>query len=114
MVTNCPDEFHVDEDVIESRYPTIGDFYFSWRGAYETAFEEQECHLGSTAEVFPDPRVRVAWEVEGLLLACWLAFQDDVEGVEYMPGKTAYQVEKGETVAVLCQFLRETGTLLEA
>jgi hypothetical protein len=28
---------------------------------------------------------RVAWETEGLLIACWLALQDGVEEVEYRP-----------------------------
>src|SRR6266536_3099676 len=38
---------HVDTNVIENRYPSLEPFYFEWQETYESAFERQECHLGS-------------------------------------------------------------------
>ena len=57
--------------------------------------------------MFPDAHERAAWEVEGCLIACWLALRDDVEGVEYRPGEKAYLV-KGDGVGdVLECFLKD-------
>ena len=83
-----PGQSHVDANVIERRYPLLDPFYFEWREIYESAFEQQKCHLGSGKEVFAEVHERVAWETEGFLIACWLALQDDVEEVEYKSSGT--------------------------
>lgn len=82
-------------------------FYFAWQEAFESLFEQQACHLGSQSEVFPNRLERLVCELEGFLIACWLALQDDVEGVEYQPGLTAYQVEKANVIEVMGQFMRD-------
>ena len=104
---------HIDADVIEDRYPTLAPLYFEWQEIYETAFERQKCHLGSGKEVFPGVHERVAWEAEGLLIACWLALQDDVEKVEYKPSK-AYRLERGWMEGELLRFLGDMEVLLES
>lgn len=98
---------HVDENDISSRYPELHDYYFAWQDVYESAFEKQGCHLGAQAEVFPDAHERAAWEVEGCLIACWLALREDVEGVEYRPGEKAYLVKADGVVDVLEEFLKD-------
>ncbi|KLJ08551.1 hypothetical protein EMPG_16026 [Blastomyces silverae] len=35
---NPPGEIHVDEDIIEARYPTLAPFYFAWQDIYENLF----------------------------------------------------------------------------
>ena len=106
---------HVDTNDIESRYPRLAPYYFDWQDRYESSFENQECHLGADAEVFPDPHVRAAWEVEGCLMACWLALQEDVEKVEYLAGETGFllETEKVGTGDVLRKFIEHADRSLE-
>ena len=102
------DEFEspeIDDQVIEARYPTLWPYYETWRQTYETAFEKQGCHLGSGAEVFPDVVERIAWDVEGLLMASWLALREDVAGVEYFPREKKFHLEKGGLEEELPGFL---------
>jgi hypothetical protein len=40
-------------NVIEERYLFLARYYFEWQTIYGSAFERQECHLGSGKEVFP-------------------------------------------------------------
>jgi hypothetical protein len=82
--------------VIAARYPTLEPYFSAWRDAYESAFEQQEYHLGSKTKIFPDVHVRVAWKVERFLLACWLALQADVKGVTFEPEGVVYPVENGK------------------
>lgn len=108
---SSPDEPHVDEDVIEGRYPTLAPFYFEWQDIFNTAFERQECHLGSGKPVFSESHQRVAWETEGFLIACFLALQDDVEEVEYQASGT-YRVERMTLEGEWGRFLSDMETLL--
>lgn len=100
----------MEEEDISSRYPILASYYFDWQELYESAFEDQGCHLDQSAEVFPDAHERAAWKMEGFLIACWLALREDVDTVEYKPeGKgKAYLLEgnvgKGE---ILREFLRD-------
>lgn len=88
------DDYHVDDDVIEDRYATFYPSFESWREVYETSFEAQECHLSSGPPVFADDRVRIGWILEGLLLGCWLALQEDVKSVSYKPESKEYLLLK--------------------
>lgn len=99
--------YHVDEDEISSRYPALQAHYFAWQETYETAFEKQGCHLGSHARSFPNAQECAAWEVEGCLIACWLALSDDVERVEYRPGQKSYLVKRDGIEGVLERFLKD-------
>ena len=99
------DDPHVNLEVIQERYPILSPYYQAWRQRYETEFERQELHLGSDAEVFPDVADRISWDVEGLMIACSLALQNDVLSVEYIPRSTRYQVEKGTIETDLPDFL---------
>lgn len=61
--------------------------------------------------VFSDAYERAAWELEGCLIACWLALGDDVESVEYTPRREGmvYMVrgDGDEISEVLMSCLRE-------
>ncbi|KAL2369017.1 hypothetical protein BDBG_08937 [Blastomyces gilchristii SLH14081] len=102
---NPTNESHIDEKTIEDRYPTLAPFYLAWRDIYEKSFEQQGCDRGSGLEPFPDIADRVAWEVEGFLIACWLVLQDDTERVTYTILAGTYQIDKKSTDSVLRQFL---------
>jgi hypothetical protein len=108
------DTIHVDEDVIEDRYPRLAKFYFEWRDIYEASFERQECDLGSHADAFPHVEELVAWATEGFLMACWLALQDNVKEVKYDPGTgpTKYYLLKGQLEDELMRFLTDMEALL--
>ena len=60
--------------------------------------------------MFPDRHERAAWEVEGCLIACWLALREDFEGVEYKSGEKAYLVKRDGIENVLNKFLRDVDT----
>ncbi len=100
-------DVHVDENDISTRYPGLRAYYFAWQEVYESAFEKQGCHLGAQVEVFPDALERAAWEVEGCLIACWLALREDVVGIEYRPGEKAYLIKGDGVRDVLEGFLRD-------
>ena len=108
-----PGSSNIDDEDIESRYPSLAPYFFAWRALYEDAFYEQEIHLGSKAEVIPDVAVRVAWLIEGFLMACWLALQRDVGSTEFLPGDKAYTVEKATVNKELNKFLESMDALLE-
>ena len=74
---------------------------------HESAFEKQGCHLGSGASSFPNAQELAAWEVEGCLIACWLALSDDVERVEYWPGEKSYLVKRDGVEGVLERVLKD-------
>lgn len=95
----------VDDDVIEARFPRLWAYYDVWRQTYETAFKGQGCHLVTGAEAFPNAADRIAWDAEGMLMACWLALREDVESVEYLPRANQYRVEKASIEKQLPQFL---------
>ncbi|CAI7626677.1 unnamed protein product [Penicillium bialowiezense] len=88
------DDYEVEDEDIDSRYPSFYPSFERWKEVYFKAFEEQECHLGSHKPVFTDVRVHVGWLVEGLLLGCWLALQEDVKSVSYHPGSIEYRLLK--------------------
>ncbi|KAG5289656.1 carbonic anhydrase [Histoplasma ohiense] len=68
--------------------------------------------MGSGLEPFPDTPDRVAWEVEGFLIACWLGLQDDTEQVLYTLPTGTYQIDKKSKDSVLRQFLIDEDILL--
>ncbi|KAF2127572.1 hypothetical protein P153DRAFT_387314 [Dothidotthia symphoricarpi CBS 119687] len=103
----------VDLDVIKERYPSLSPYYETWRQVYETEFEKQECHLGSSAEVFPDRDDRIVWDVEGFLLACWLVLRPEVRSVEYAPRSATYVVEKNNINNVALTFLQDLAGEME-
>ena len=80
--------------MIEGRYPNLTTFYFEWRDIYETSFERQECHFGVKAPTFPQVEELVSWATEGVLMACWLALQDNVSLGMVILGM--YYLEKGK------------------
>lgn len=104
---------HVDMNVIEDRYPSLAPYYFEWQTIYESAFEWQECHPGNGKEVFPEVHKRVTWEIEGLLFACWLALQNNVEEIEYEPSEI-YRLKRGRMEEELRRFLADMEALLES
>ncbi|QSS56713.1 hypothetical protein I7I53_05005 [Histoplasma capsulatum var. duboisii H88] len=109
---NPSNKSHVDEKTIEDRYPTLAPFYLAWRDVYERSFEQQGCDMGSGLEPFPNTADRVAWEVEGFLIACWLGLQDDTKQVLYTLPTSTYQIDKKSKDSVLRQFLIDEDDIL--
>jgi hypothetical protein len=68
---------HADANVIEGRYPSLELFYFQWQETYESAFEGQECHLGSGKEIF----LRTCGLANGRVPSLRVALQDFVDEV---------------------------------
>lgn len=99
-------------DAIDVRYPGLAPLYWTWHGVHDEAFEKQSCHLGSRADVFPDLRERVGWEVAGFLIASFLVLQDNVASVEYSPDNDKrYLLMKGRLDDVV-KFLDDENDLL--
>lgn len=94
--TGNPHSFqpHVDEDIIQARYPALWPYYNAWVQEYNDNFKQNELDLGSHTEVFEDVETETAWHVEGLLMACWLVLQEDVGSVEYSPHSAEYLLKK--------------------
>lgn len=111
---NLEDAGEVDEEELEERYSDAWNkAYGDWRDRYTAAFEKQEVHLGSHKHPFPDMEERKAWAVEGLLLACWLSLQPDVENVEYGPGFDKVDLNKDSADTALQTFLGELENFLQ-
>lgn len=111
------DEFgtgpNVDDDDLRERYAAPWcDAYDVWVDRYTQAFEAAECHLGSYADPFPDVTDRAVFQLEGMLLATWLALQPGVDSVKFPDYETKkdYQIVKDEpskALASLIDDLRE-------
>ena len=101
-----PGEYPVDDEEIESWFPTLEPSYFAWVDTYNEAFETQECHLGQGHVVFPDVSDEIAWETEGFLLACRLVLQDGVESVQYEVDFQEYQITKRSMAIEFLEFLK--------
>ena len=110
---NGKEDSSIEDEEIEALYPQFAPVFFDWRQFYEAAFEEQELHLESKNEVFPELGDRVAWGVEGFLMAAWLVLQPDVETVEYSPGGKSYLLRKENVDAELNSFLDVTDWIAE-
>ncbi|KAI9697370.1 MAG: hypothetical protein M1836_004648 [Candelina mexicana] len=77
---------NVEEDELEGRYSERWcAARRDWVDKYTQSFEEHGCQLGSGKSPLPDPEERVAWLLEGMLLASWLTLQPDVGAVSYEP-----------------------------
>jgi hypothetical protein len=102
----------VEEDELRGRY-SVPWFtaYDAWVTKYTRAFEAQECQLGSGREPFVDRKEKLAWELEGMLLATWLSLQPGVDAVEFQhdsDGQRKYWLEGKEAAGTLGRFLKET------
>lgn len=73
-----------DDENILARHPALGSFYREWADEYKMATLDQDCSGELGLPVFPVRQQRVAWEVAGHLMACWLLLQPGVESVRYM------------------------------
>lgn len=110
---NPSDEGHcaVEFEEMRERYSEFWvNAYDAWVDAYTHAFEAQECQLGSGKEPFPDPEERIAWELEGMLLAIWLSLQPDVNAVDYQgvaDGQVTFLLDKESVGEKLGKLLRD-------
>jgi hypothetical protein len=96
------------EEEFEARYPRLVNIYFDWVEIYNDAFGHLwERNQGSNpgSPVFPKVEDSLAWYTEGLLMACWLALQDDVQGVQYNSNSV---LRKGHLEEEILRFLMDT------
>jgi hypothetical protein len=106
--------YNVEQDEIESLFPSLASFFSEWRNVYETALEDRKCHLRSGVTIFPDISMHVASKLEGFLMACWLVLQPNVETVEYWPSEKKYKVDKNTMEKELLTFLTSSAALLSS
>jgi hypothetical protein len=112
-VVEKPEEDSVIEDeVVEKHFSKLAPFFFAWRRVYETEFEKREIHLGNDSEVFLSPESRIAWCVEGCLMACWLVLQSRVDSVQYSSEKKVYMLRKENVDKELQRFFLDMDTSL--
>jgi len=94
----------VDEDLLEARYPRLAKTYSEWLDYYENSFNNPHCYgLDTEMEEFPEADEDLAWHIEGFLLACWLALQDDVREVQTQC--EGYHLQKGRLEEELVRYL---------
>ena len=102
----------VPDEEIESLYPTFTSSFFEWRGMYDDAFVKQGCDRGLKREMFPDAEERLAWQLEGFFLSCWLLLQNNVQSVEYCrvsrAGYKNYQIERSTMALMIQKFWNDT------
>lgn len=93
---NPEGEDNVEDTDLEERYSTSWCAALkAWVERYTEAFEGQECHLGSGKDPFPDVEGQKAWVLDGMLLACWLALQPDVEALSFQAESDKYLLGTG-------------------
>lgn len=108
-----PDDLYIGEDIVCSRYPALAPFFLSWRTFYNSATDRQEYLLKYVWDAVPDVRVRVAWEVKGFLVSCWLALQGDAGCVSYEShGLRKYDIYANSADMTLRWFLRDMEALI--
>lgn len=113
MAENYHGDQAVEDYTLDARYPGLAPLYWAWQEAYEEAFEKQGLNLGYDGDVFQDLEDRLAWEVTGFLIATWLAFQDNVESIDYSPSMTSnYHIRGENTGEFIRQFLKDENALL--
>ena len=104
---NPDGEFEVDEDDLKKRHSAKWlQSYHSWKSKYEQAFEEQKCDKDSGQDPFPDDARRKTWLLQGMMLACWLSLQGDVESVEYQVTDVSFCVQKDSIGITLKSFIQ--------
>ena len=111
---NPEGEFNVDDDDLEARHPAPWlAAHGAWVDAYTRGFEAAGLHLGSSDnEIFADAADRMAWVLEGALLACRLALEPTVDAVRYLPmegvgAKMTYVFAKRDLDAALGRCLAD-------
>jgi hypothetical protein len=100
--------FDVLKEEFEARYPRLVNIYFEWAKFYNDAFGRLwKLDQGSNprSRVFPKVEDSLAWDTEGLLMACWLALQDNVQGVQYSSNSF---FRKGHLEEEILRFLMDT------
>jgi hypothetical protein len=111
--SNPPDEFHVDDEEIQIMYPAIHSVFSDWVARREAWYDPEFGHAASDQEGTADPLDDVAWEVDGFLLGCWLASQENVDSVAYEPASAVYDLRPGTLDSEFERFLRDKRTALE-
>jgi hypothetical protein len=77
----------IEEDEIEERYPVLYPFFSRWVDSREAGFDSEFRNLDTDAETTTSCAEIVAWDINGFLMGCWLALQDDVDCVVFEPSK---------------------------
>ncbi|MCJ1334706.1 hypothetical protein MMC10_011418 [Thelotrema lepadinum] len=103
-----PGDDHIDDEDIEALYPAAAPYVFAWREAYEVAFRAEKCDLGIGHEPFPVVDERIAWEIEGFLIAVAIVLGPTrTNKVEYLPDRLAYMLEREGLEEQLVKFLAQ-------
>src|SRR5438034_6089778 len=88
-----PHDPMIDAEEIDCLYPILKPFFCDWGDLFQSSFERLMRSLDFDAEVFETVQEDVAFKTEGMLIACWLVLQSDVEDVKYV-GDTDYLIDR--------------------
>lgn len=103
------DDFFIEFDIIEKRYPALFPFYMEWLDNHEAEYNKWYFSGGKNATIEGDSPFSDeyfdAWDINGFLLSCWLAFQSDVYYVKFQPAYTEYEIMPGTMELEFQKFL---------
>ena len=80
---------------MEYRYPTLFPFYLRWLESHESELDRQFSENDAYVDSPTCYDCLLAWEVNGFLMSCWLAFHEDVDSVEFSPSSEKYEIKSG-------------------
>ncbi|KAK1723460.1 hypothetical protein CaCOL14_008029 [Colletotrichum acutatum] len=100
----------VDDDELQERYPEAWfNAYTNWWEQYTEAFKAHGLDQGYDNPLFETAEEESLWNMEGALLAAWLALQDDVHAVNYElqnVNNYEFNFERGSIEKTLVSFLQ--------
>lgn len=106
------DDPYVGGDIVRSQHPALEPYLLSWEVFFNAAAKRQEKQVGFVWETVPDVRMRVAWEMKGFLLACWLVLQGAGPISYESHGVARYEIQPNGMDLILRRFLRDMDALI--
>jgi hypothetical protein len=103
---NPMDTSVIEEEEIEERYPVLYPFFSHWVNSREIGFDQEFGQVNNDAEAITGRSEIVAWEINGFLMGCWMALQDDVDSVVFEPSEK-YEIRRDTMESELERFLRD-------
>jgi len=104
---NPQDSPVVDFGDIEERYPELYPSYKEWQEFQEKIFARQFSADSENEDGALSRAQFIAWEVDGFLISCWLALQDDVSAIEYKPADVPYHIDRSNLEAQFRGFMED-------
>jgi hypothetical protein len=104
---NPTDTYVVEEEEIEDKYPVLYPFFSDWVTRSEIRFDQEFGQVNHHKAATMVGRAQmVAWEINGFLMGCWLALQDNIDSVVFESTKK-YEIRRGAMELEFENFLRD-------